>query len=152
MLDGYTTINNRRERSYGPWSPTAVLAERQLEPPPRVYPSEPRWRDGHPPSIESLRSEFAAQELVLQPSELPVLVAFEDVRVPGSGRVIQPDQIREVFPGVKLGRCTSQPTRDRVSFGAVEKVAAWLVTPGRATSSVPSDQEGSIKTGDFVRR
>lgn len=154
MLDGYTTLNGYRQRSYAPWNPVAVLAERLGQTLPRLPRGQVDWSDvGGPPDAHQLRKVLKRGPLILEPHELPVLVAFATPAVPGSGRVIQPAEVPLIFPGVDLGRCRAELTWRPVVFGRAEQALPWVGEgPGRATVYKHPFKETLVVNGDFQRR
>jgi hypothetical protein len=154
MLDGYTTINGYRERSYAPWDPATVVMERMAQTLPKDPVGRAIWSDvGGPPTFSELKAWLQRGPLMLGPHELPVLVAFATAAIPGSGLVIEPSRLPEVFPDVSLGRCTVRLTSERVRFGAAEVALPWLRDrPGKATIYTPPFKTGRVMTHDFQRR
>ena len=150
MLEGYSTVTGRRERSYSPWNPFEVLLQRRWGPiPGDLEDGRPRFR-GERPTTEAMLAELRAADLVLRPEELPLLVAFEDASVAGSGRLIHPEDVGEVFPGMRLGRCTLQLTRDAVRYGEAARAMPWI-DDGPARATIQQGGSSTIVTGDFVR-
>lgn len=153
MLDGYTNTGSNRERSYGPWSPATVLMGRFTDSLPRDQLGRVDWGGVTLPTFEELHAQLSNEPLILQPEELPVLVAFATPQVPGSGLVIQPAEISQIFPDVRLGLCTTNLTRNPVKFGRVEEALPWVRDrPGKATQYTPPNQAGRVMTQDFQRR
>lgn len=153
MLDGYTNTGSHRERSYGPWSPATVLMDRFTDSLPRDQLGRVDWGGVTLPTFEKLRAQLGTEPLILQPEELPVLVAFATARVAGSGLVIQPAEIPQIFTDVRLGRCSTNLTRDPVKFGRVEEALPWVTDqPGKATRYTPPKKAGRVMTQDFQRR
>lgn len=154
MLDGYTTVNGNRERSYAQWDPATVLLERIG----RTLPKDPVgrvvWSEvGGPPPFSELKVRLQGGPLILDPHELPVLVAFVTAAIPGSGLVIEPSSLPELFPDVSLEPCTVRLTSERIRFGAAEVALPWLRDrPGKATIYTPPFQSGRVMTQDFQRR
>lgn len=154
MLDGYTTLNGYRERSYAPWNPHEVLVERIGQTLPRLRRGQRDWSDvGGLPDPREIRKALQRGPLILEPHELPVLVAFATPDVPGSGRVIQPAEVPAMFPDVRLGRCRVELTHRPVGFGQVERHLPWVMRgPGHATVYKPPFKAGLVVNGDFQRR
>ena len=154
MLDGYTTINGHRERSYAPWDPATVVMERIAQTSPKDPVGRAIWSGiGGPPPFSELKAWLQRGPLILSPHELPVLVAFATAAIPGSGLVIEPSRLPEVFPDVSLGRCTVRLTSERIRFGAAEATLPWLRDrPGKATIYTPPLKTGRVMTQDFQRR
>ncbi|MFA4893001.1 hypothetical protein [Brevundimonas sp.] len=152
MLDGYSTVTGHLERSYGPWSPLEVLLQRRWAPLPGDFEDgRPRFRGARPTTPE-LIEELKKGELVLQPAELPVLVALKDSSIPRSGRLVAPSQISEVFPGLALGRCTVGVTRDHVRFGVVNEVMPWIARGPDWVTVRDGDLSSNVVTEDFSRK
>lgn len=152
MLDGYTTVTGYRERSYGPWSPFEVLLQREWGPIPGDFEDgRPRFR-GRRPTTEEMLAKLGTAELVLTPEELPVLVAFRDATRRGTGEIFRPEDVGAIFPGVHVGRCTVQLTRDPVRFGPATQALPWIADgPARAAQG-RADDPSIIVTGDFARK
>lgn len=137
VLDGYTTMNGPRERSFGPISPLSVALGRE-----RRYPER---RTG-----KQLAHELRNQELRLSAEELPMLAVFDNIERKTSANVIQPHQISEIFPGIEFGISTIAFTDEPTKFGRVERVLPWI-NDGPIPLSPGSGSAGSLSPGNFIR-
>lgn len=145
MLDGYTSVGGERRRSYGAWTPAELIRGRRRRA--AELAGDPRPNVAIP-SLKEVKSELA-RGLLLEPDELPVLVAFDNPATPGSGRVVEPVELTALFSDVRIGRCTVELTSDPVRFGAAAEALPWLAKPARATRA--DDRANVIATGDFSR-
>lgn len=67
----------------------------------------------------------------LEPLQIPAMVIFDDPAIVETIRVVMPSELPKEFPGVRLGRCTVRPSRDRPTMTDVEKRLPWLQDHGR---------------------
>lgn len=73
------------------------------------------WRD----APESLVVE-------LKPLEIPAMVVFDNPAIVDTIRVVMPSELPQEFPGVRIGRCTVRPSRDKPTMTDVKQRLPWL--------------------------
>lgn len=154
MLEGYVTVEGERQRSYGVWSPYSVVYQRTGK---RVIPTQAQYEALYPRARERTLGPAEALALIgdgpfaLEMNELPIVVLFRSPDVPGSGQVVQPEQVPELFPGVSWGTCTLQITDDGVDYGAVRSILPWTDVRGLAAPEGVNGNPFTIVNDDFVR-
>jgi hypothetical protein len=141
MLDGYSAVGGRRERSMGAWTPGEIIAQMTL-----------RERSDATVARDRARAYDGGAVMQVAPEDLPVLVGFRDIEDKYSATIIQPDQISSVSPGWSLGECTVQTTTDPLTSGPVSSLLPWTRQEHAVLTSngVPGDA-GTITSGDFER-
>ena len=100
MLEGYVIVRGRRERSYGPWDPMALMALRLG----KSVVTQDMYETSSQAERQRLLSPVQARALLgtdpipLALDELPTLALFWTPRVPGSGVIILPEELPKQFP------------------------------------------------------
>lgn len=121
----FVTRAGYRQFGEGPREPTDLWT------PQSVY----RLRgNGAPPRWTEPRRGLA---LNLAPEELPVMVTFADLDDPQSIRIVRPDELSDLFPGVRLGRCKVEWTRDRPTRTDVRQRLPWAYDDRRKPEIYP---------------
>lgn len=67
----------------------------------------------------------------LEPIQIPAMVIFDDPAIVETVRVVMPSELPREFSGVRLGRCTVRPSRDKPTMTDIEKRLPWLLDDRR---------------------